>query len=85
MSHRGIFREGSVAEEIARAEVLRWERVWHVGGAEGSSLWLEQSKRGERVGGEEVEGSVGVRPSRVLQDFLRSELESLEALSGGVE
>lgn len=48
----GISRKGSVAEEIAGAEVLRWERVWHVGGAEGRSLWLEQSKRGERVGGE---------------------------------
>ena len=45
MSHMGISREGSVAEEIAGAEVLRWERVWHVGGAEGRSLWLEQSKR----------------------------------------
>ena len=69
MSHMGIFREGSVAEEIARAEVLRWERVWHVGGAEGRSLWLEQSKRGERVGGEEVEGSVGVRPSGSYRIF----------------
>lgn len=39
----------------------------------------------ERAGGKEVEGSVGVGPSRVLKDFLRSELESLEVLSGGVE
>lgn len=85
MSHMGISREGSVAEEIAGAEVRRWERVWHVGGAEGRSLWLEQSKRGERAGGKEVEGSVGARPSRVLKDFLRSELESLEVLSGRVE
>ena len=52
MSHMGISRKGSVTEEIAGAEVLRWERVWHVGGAESRSLWLEQSKRGECVGGE---------------------------------
>lgn len=38
-----------------------------------------------REGSVLVGRSVGVRPSRVLKDFLRSELESLEVLSGGVE
>lgn len=56
MSHMGISREGSVAEEIAGAEVLRWERVWHVGGAEGRSLWLEQSKRGSVLVGRRWRG-----------------------------
>ena len=44
--------EMNVAQKTANVKVLRWERVWHVGGAEGRSLWQEQSKRGERGGGE---------------------------------
>ena len=46
MSHMGISRKGSVAEEIAGAEVLRWERVWHVGGAERRSVRLERKIEG---------------------------------------
>lgn len=69
MSHVSISREGFVAEETARAKARRWERVWHVGGAEGRSSWLGQSKRGEGVGGEEVEGSVGIRPAASSRIF----------------
>lgn len=58
MGHVGMAREVFLAEEIAGAKALRWERAWHVGGTENRSVQLETASEREGIG--EVEGSVGI-------------------------